>query len=218
MKIYFNGCSTTQGAELKDPYEQRYSKLICDYYGAEETNQALSGGSNDRIVRHLLTEVDIAQYDLGIIQMTFPMRTEFFSKKTKSWLPMNIGHNYMSYNKKISEKNILDRFSWWNWGSLDEMNTLKNAWKDYYIHIVDENFLDYKELLHNIIIRDHFKLKNVPLILTSIHYKTKIIEKYNLHLEIDKIYPKSPKGHPDAIGHQMIAKDIISIIKNENLL
>jgi lysophospholipase L1-like esterase len=218
MKIYFNGCSVTHGAELEHPYQQRYSKLLCDYYKSEETNNALSGGSNDRIIRQLLTEVDITEYDLGIIQMTFPMRTEWYSKKSASWLAMNIGHNYISHETKITEKNILERFKWWDWGNKDEMNTLKNAWKDYYIHIVNQKFLDNKELVHINTIRDHFKSRNVPLLLMSINHKTPFIDKYDLVLSIDKPYPTAPGGHPDQVGHQMIFQDIIKYIKNENLL
>ena len=72
MKIYFDGCSWTKGAELENPEEERYSKLICNHLGAEETNLSMSGGSNDRIVRQLLVEINIEEYDLAIIQMTFP--------------------------------------------------------------------------------------------------------------------------------------------------
>ena len=51
MKIYFDGCSWTKGEELENQEEERFSKLICDELGAEETNLAINGGSNDRIIR-----------------------------------------------------------------------------------------------------------------------------------------------------------------------
>ena len=63
MKIYFDGCSWTRGAELQNPEEERYSKLLCNELGAEETNLAVSGGSNDRIVRNLLVENNIEDYE-----------------------------------------------------------------------------------------------------------------------------------------------------------
>ena len=56
MKVYFDGCSWTNGAELDHPEQERFSKLICDEFGAEETNLSIKGGSNDRIVRNLLVE------------------------------------------------------------------------------------------------------------------------------------------------------------------
>ena len=54
MKIYFDGCSWTWGAELKDPYQSRYSKIISDKLGAEEYNISKCGASNNRITRQLL--------------------------------------------------------------------------------------------------------------------------------------------------------------------
>ena len=56
MKIYFDGCSWTEGAELKDPHQSRYSKIICDKLGAEEYNISKSGAGNDRMVRQLLVD------------------------------------------------------------------------------------------------------------------------------------------------------------------
>ena len=76
MKIYFDGCSWTQGTELENQEEERYSKLICNHLGAEENNLGYGGGSNDRIVRNLLVENNIEKYDAAFIQMTFPARTE----------------------------------------------------------------------------------------------------------------------------------------------
>ena len=52
MKIYFDGCSHTWGSELTD-LNSRYSKIICNHYGAEEYNIAERGGSDKRMVRNL---------------------------------------------------------------------------------------------------------------------------------------------------------------------
>ena len=38
MKIYFDGCSWTHGTELENKKKTRFSKLISDYYNAEEYN------------------------------------------------------------------------------------------------------------------------------------------------------------------------------------
>ena len=66
MRIYFDGCSWTKGEELENQEKERYSKLICDELGAEETNLAIKGGSNDRIVRNLLVENQIEQFDWAV--------------------------------------------------------------------------------------------------------------------------------------------------------
>ena len=39
----------------------------------------LSGGSNDRIVRNMLVNKKLEEYDLAVIEMTFPARTEYYS-------------------------------------------------------------------------------------------------------------------------------------------
>ena len=54
MDILFVGCSITWGDELKDRLNTRYSKLICDALGANETNIAECGMSNDWIARRTL--------------------------------------------------------------------------------------------------------------------------------------------------------------------
>lgn len=216
MKIYFDGCSWTYGCELDYPQEERFGKLVCNHFGAEETNLAIQGGSNDKIIRQLLTETDITQYDLGIIQMTHPSRTEFYTKRC--WIPMNIQYDYVSWNLENTEKNILSRFAWWNWGQQSEMDIMKHAWKEYYTHIVTHKFLDNKERIHIQTIKDHFKANGVPLILMTINHYTKLSEKFDIRLTDQKLYPLAPGGHPNKEGHQMIFHEIVNYIKNENLL
>ena len=83
MKIYFDGDSWTKGNDLDEDikYTSRFSALVSKELGAEEYNISKSGRSNHRIVRHLLIENDISQYDLAIIQMSFPNRMEFFDSR-----------------------------------------------------------------------------------------------------------------------------------------
>ena len=47
--IYFNGCSFTNGYELKNKFTDRYSTLVTNHYNKEEKNDAKVGGSNDRV-------------------------------------------------------------------------------------------------------------------------------------------------------------------------
>ena len=68
MKIYFDGCSRTWGGELENREQERFSSLICKKLDAEEYNISRGGASNERIVRQLLVENDITDYDLAIIQ------------------------------------------------------------------------------------------------------------------------------------------------------
>ena len=95
MKIYFDGDSWTKGNDLDEciKYTHRFSGLVSKNLGASEYNISKSGKSNNRIVRQLLLENDISQYDLAIIQMTFPNRIEYFNKK---WKSISIGESVKS--------------------------------------------------------------------------------------------------------------------------
>ena len=102
MKIYFDGDSWTKGVDLDDE-SQRFSTIVSNKLGSEEYNISKKGKSNNRIVRHLLLENDISQYDLAIIQMTFPNRMEYYNKK---WRSISIGKSvnnefWKQYYKEI---------------------------------------------------------------------------------------------------------------------
>ena len=101
MRIYFDGCSYTHGAELQNPEETRYSKILANKLGAEEYNFALNGGSNRRIVRNLI-EKDLSSYDLFVIQLTKMMRTEYYNGN--EWI--RIKHPVKHENTEIYKKNM----------------------------------------------------------------------------------------------------------------
>jgi len=162
MKVYFDGCSWTYGTDLDDVEKERYSKLVCKQLDAEEGNFALKGGSNDRIVRNLLVENNIREYDLAIIQMTLPPRTEFYMND--KWHRVNPRLNYMSWLHK-PEKSI-DDIKHWCVGSDGYHNDL---WKKYYKVTSEKEYFSHKEKIHYQAIRDHCKVNDVPLILCSIN-------------------------------------------------
>ena len=133
MKIYFDGCSFTWGDELEDNYTSRYSRLLCNHFGAEEYNIAKRGGSNRRIVRNIL-EHDISQYDLFIIQMTKKQRTEYYSEDDNKW-------------KAVSHT------PW-------EPERSYDVWNDYYKNIYQDEYGKVDELMYYTILRNH--LRDVP--------------------------------------------------------
>ena len=198
MKIYFDGCSWTYGTELEDKEQQRFSKLICNHFGAEELNLSCPGGSNQRIIRNLLTEIDISQYDLAIIQLTYSSRTEFHDGTT--WRTINVNP------RRVNIKNDL----------LPNI-THQDFWEYYYTHICNDNFFKTQEKIATQTITHYCKSKQVPLVLMSIDHTTKL--DYDLNLSIPwKRYPSAPKKHPNKEGHKMIAEDILNIITSRQLV
>ena len=197
MKIYFDGCSWTQGAELENPEEERYSRLICDKLGAEETNLSIVGGSNDRIVRNLLYENTIVSYDLAIIQMTFPTRTEYWDDK---WIKVSAKHNYNRwlYGENGDIRRIAEKFSDHN-----------QFWKYYYTNVASEELFRVKENIHKQTITNHCKVNDVPLILCSINTWSKLHFDYMMKVNSET---RAEKGHPNRLGHQKIAENVIKLV------
>ena len=120
MKIYFDGCSVTFGAELEDKKTERYSRLVANHFGAEDYNIATGGGSNRRMLRNLLSH-DLSQYDIVVIQMTKRMRTEFYNGG--EWNNVQTSSPHYFLKNCYSEK----------YGIIDEMimyHAIKNILKD----------------------------------------------------------------------------------------
>ncbi len=212
MKIYFDGDSWTKGNDLDEDikYTSRFSALVSKELGAEEYNISKSGRSNHRIVRHLLIENDISQYDLAIIQMSFPNRTEFFDSRVK---PGRTG-DVLFTNSRSPNKNL--QVGKWSSVSITDTNKLKNNtefWKQYYKEIYNETYGSTYEQIFATTIRDHCKVNNVKLLLLSNNYNTNV--DFDLQLQVPR-YPQGSKLHPNELGHRLIADDILRLI-NENL-
>ena len=231
MKIYFDGCSWTEGAELENPEEERFSRLLCQEFDAEEKNISCSGASNDRLVRNLLVNKKIEEYDLAVIQMTFPARTEYYSGTThkkgilqSGWICVNPKYNFSYFLHKRKYRKIKNVDA----GPADKQSEIwkdiedyfhfhKDFWKQYYMTVTTEKFFNTKENIHQQTIRNHCQVKGVPLILSTINAWTPL--KFDLHLNTNhpnvfknkEKLPTHRMGHPTKEGHRMIANQIIEI-------
>mgnify|MGYP003137504343 FL=1 len=200
MKIYFDGCSWTKGEELEHPKEERYSKLICDDLKAEEYNFASNGGSNDRIVRNLLVEHNIQDYDLAVIQMTYPARTEYYNQ---DWIKVNPKHNYSRWlNRKKDKRVNIDKLS-------EKFTEYQRFWKEYYTGVISKTFITTKEKIHYQTIQNHCEVKKVPLILLTINQWT-VTSAHQLNVPTLQYHRY---GHPTKESHRAIANYILKRCK-----
>ena len=182
MKIYFDGDSWSWGGELENREQERFSALVCKKLNAEEHNFATAGASNERIVRQLLVDNHIEDYDLAVIQMTFPSRTEYYDQRWRKVTVQEI--------KKNREH--------------------QDFWKYYYDKIHCEYHGSMRERITYQTIKNHCEVNNVPLVLmTNNNWNTDL--KFDIELEHTK-YPRAPMYHPNAKGHQIIAEDILSLL------
>ena len=197
MKIYFDGSSYTYGSELEDK-SNRFSTLICKHLGAEEYNISKGGASNNKIVRQLVTENDVADYDLAIIQMSMAMRWEHYDDTQKEWIQL----------RPISKPREKERKKWLAY---------------YFSRIYSDHFGNTYEYMFSQLVRDHCRVKGTPLILVTCRHADDIDHKYksiptnfkfDLDLSDSEKYPHTKKGHPNKEGHQLICNDILDLLSD----
>ena len=103
--IYFNGCSFTNGFELNDKFNTRYSGIVCKHLNKLEDNDAKVGGSNDRIWRSTMNHCLTKKYDLVIIMWTGINRMEY----------LQTGGNISGNKHKSSKQTSVPRWRATNW-------------------------------------------------------------------------------------------------------
>ena len=203
MKIYFDGCSWTKGAELEHPKEERFSKLICNEFQAEEINFGMSGGSNDRIVRNLYCDNTIRECDLAVIQMTLPARTEYF--RNGEWRRVNPCSNYHEfYNGKNLDHTKLNRL-------IEKFDSHHDFWHYYYMKVSNKEYFDTREKINFETIRDTMRRRGIPLVICTINRYTTL--DFDVLLDTNN-RNKAKMGHPNAQGHRLIADKILKIIRS----
>lgn len=224
MKIYFDGCSRTWGGELDNREQDRFSALVCKELGAEEYNISKSMASNERIARQLIIDNDIKDYDAAIIQMTFPSRTEYYDKIKEKFLQVAINSTPLwkkwknvTYNNAPagrltgipdwslpnSKKSKCRGYEHW---TEDD----RQFWLHYFTDIYNDYYGSVKEKIIYYNIKDHCKANNVPLVLmTNNNWDTNL--KFDIQIEQVK-YPKTKGGHETKEGHQLLARDILSLL------
>ena len=205
MKIYFDGTSWTAGDCLENPFESRFSKLICDYFGAEEYNIATSGGCNRAIARNILKH-DLDNYDIVVIQMVNHNRTEWFDedkkkfRQVKTSLPSSFSKELKEYWTKYYEKIYHKKY-----GITDE--------KIYY-NLLREILRDKK---HTIVTcaRESFVPFDMDISLDLYDNK----KRHAIHKQWGDSppYPRlknylTTGNHPNELGHKIIAQMLINYL------
>ena len=119
--IYANGCSHTAGAEIEGDFagdctRKSFPAKIANYYNCNVINDALSGGSCDRVVRTTLEFVEHYKIDKKDTSKLFiiigwpgyhrteikhngwiiPLCASTFTNKDPDWIPNNIKHWFVN--------------------------------------------------------------------------------------------------------------------------
>jgi len=194
MKIYFDGDSFTKGVELYNQTQHRFSRLISDHYKNKEYNFSYAGSSNGAIVRRLIVENNIKEYDLAVIQMSLPMRLEYYDgmrytnlreKDFKGWKEF--------YLKRIYHEKYGNDYEYLYYQAIKNHCSVNNI---PLVITTNRSYKKYKENSTGMVFR-----KMLPS-----------DKRANFDLYLDT-YPRAKMGHPNEDGHRMIADDIIKIIE-----
>ena len=194
MRIYFDGCSNTEGKHLSSKsgftlgtaYKSlRWTRKLSRKLNAQECNYAYSGGSNDRILRNISRKYyhDLHNYDLAVIQLTFPHRFEWYDNDKKTFRTLS----HSKFRMMTDKKHKFDLFH--------------SFWKSYYDKgmFSDEQGEAREEICFNTI-RSICRDKDLPLILISCNPDTKLSYDYMMI-----------KSHPTRTEQIQVYKDIYEI-------
>lgn len=129
--VYSIGCSYSGGVGLED-WKDRFSTLLSERLGAEEVNEAMGGGSNQRIFRKVIDWVvlnpDKLKHTLFLVQWTYAGRNELWycgptpNEKGEieyhpdmnwdgNWYNSHYGHDgYTDWNKLRDDGNEINPF------------------------------------------------------------------------------------------------------------
>lgn len=170
MSLYFNGCSHTYGDDLEHPEKDAWPALVASHYKMPFLNDAISGGTNDRIVQRTLKHIN--DFDKFYIAWTSIARFSRPSSDTYGLVNFNpqLHHNFYGDHERFKVYGHLHYKYWY-----DELYSFK-TWLHQIIllqHVFEKNNKDYRMLITN---RDEY------LMLKDLHQKQNLLSylMYNL--------------------------------------
>jgi hypothetical protein len=217
MRFYFDGDSFTFGGGLDrvfniDPTKYRWSKIVSDYFGAEEINLSQCGCSNDRVLRQFFAEGrNFDEYDFIFIQLTCAFRSEFWSDEYNKWvtysLPIEKNKRFDKDRTVKQRVNILEKES-------KRFGKEYHEWKTYRAaNILSDTGAMVNELVAYNSIKSHLELIEKPFFISALTNYNHINYDFNFYKEnYDRI---AYDGHPSILGHKQIARRIIHKIEDK---
>lgn len=189
MRIIYNGDSWTWGYNLENR-EDRYASLINKEYDAVSIDKSIHGCSNRTILRTTL-EQDIKEFDIGIINLTYKNRTEYYNEETKDWEFINMGRK-----QGFRKDDIVSR-----------------KMQEYYEYVYTDTYGETDEWITYMGIKNYFKLHQVPLIITTSQVSSKL--DYDLILNTMDIPRCKTSQHPNKEGHRILYEKINQVVQDK---
>ena len=199
------GDSFTFGEELSDIDNQCWPTLLADRFKRPVLNLGKSGACNDSMIRNVIDRTSRRLYDLVIVGWTDIERFEAWSERSQmpvsimfeslSGLPWVDDYYKYSYNHDFA-------FERWIRQILLLQQYLKSIDQPYlFINVAGQ--LDYEK-----------NIKNITSLAEKIDVSRFIGWPARGMIEITSGCPKGPGGHPLEQGHERIANEITTHIRN----
>tara|TARA_B000000557_G_C20709405_1_gene415181 strand:+ start:100 stop:693 length:594 start_codon:yes stop_codon:yes gene_type:complete len=190
MKILFNGCSWTRGAELENIEEERFATLVCKELKADCDMLGAGGRGNHRITRTTLEKLEESSYDLAVIQLSQPSRAEFYRDG-----------QYDSVKWHVNQRERIGGRRKKDWD-----DDIKHFWYIYYKKIYQDQYGSDEEKMFMTAIKNTCLVQKIPLILMTINGET--VHNFDMNL-VKMNLPLHTGNHPTKEGHQIISSEII---------
>ena len=187
MKILFNGCSWTRGAELENIEEERFATLVCRELKADCEMLGAGGRGNHRTTLEKLEE---SSYDLAVIQLSQPSRAEFYRDG-----------QYDSVKWHVNQRERIGGRRKKDWD-----DDIKHFWYIYYKKIYQDQYGSDEEKMFMTAIKNTCLVQKIPLILMTINGET--VHNFDMNL-VKMNLPLHTGNHPTKEGHQIISSEII---------
>tara|TARA_B100001057_G_C22554132_1_gene834647 strand:- start:92 stop:772 length:681 start_codon:yes stop_codon:yes gene_type:complete len=219
--ILFDGGSWLYGDELEDREKYRFSKILSERVNREHVNISEPGKSNNAILRTTIEYCENNLVDIAIIQFTGTSRTEIRAPNEDRYISLSIGNVLKNgHSKELSEK----YYQYIHNDNEEIANFHKNKFLlEYYFKtknipyfFVSTDQTYYKFRTSGVIESSWYHMMNKEPVksLVNLLGDSNRNEKYYCQGR----YKKSDKrslGHPNKLGHKVIAEYIYENFLNK---
>jgi hypothetical protein len=214
--LYVNGCSFTYGTELPEDkrLDQCYPAIIAKELNLPLILKADPGSSNQRILRTMVEDIDDlidqGKHPFVLIGWSEPMRYELCSLKNNDWV------NFTCHDDRDSELSeiITSRYNSDSGQTelfLKQLLLSQSFIKERQLRSLQFNMFQtpHWALPHDRFIKLSDRLDNTMFLSTWFWMRSYMATFTNV-----RYYPG---GHPDHVGHEVIAKFLLEQMKHRNL-
>lgn len=219
--ILFDGCSWTWGDELEDKETYRFSQLLSEMTNRDHVNLGQPGKSNNGILRTTLEYCERNPVDIAVIQFTSTSRTEIRIPRKDNYMYLSIGSVLKNgFSKDLSKKyyenihNDNEEMSNFHKNKFLLEYYFKSKNIPYYFVNINKNHHKLKVIKKDVVRSSWYYMMDKEPTQSLVELLGVRNKKYycqGRHKDSDKL----SRGHPNILGHKVIAEYIYENFLNK---